>query len=130
LEQAQGLANEARTAAAALVEETGGSGRRLSAFEHLVEDNHEHDAQLDRVVRPLTALIRSDEAHGLPRQLTSRARRCLERGRDLLLRLRQLADAFDPIEGNESPPLFERRDPLGKMYRETIALTDTALRMI
>jgi hypothetical protein len=130
LEQAQGLANEARTAAAALVEETGGSGRRLATFEYLVEDSHEHDAQLDRVVRPLTAVVRSDEAHALPRQLTARARRCLERGRDLLLRLRQLADAFDSPQGNETPPLFDRRDPLAKLYRETIALTDTALRMI
>jgi hypothetical protein len=130
LEQAQGLANEARTAAAALVEETAGS-RRLAAFERLVEEGDEHDHQLDGIVRPLTALVREDEARILPRQLTSRARRALEHGRDLLLRLRQLADAFDPPEeGDASSPLFERRDPLAKLYRETIALTDTALRMI
>ncbi|HTU20376.1 MAG TPA: HD domain-containing phosphohydrolase [Gemmataceae bacterium] len=128
LEQAQGLANEARSAAAALVEESGGE-RRLPAFEQLVEDSHQHDAQLDSVVRPRTAVIRHDEAHGLPRQLTSRARRCLEHGRNLLLHLRQLADAFDPSEGSETPPLFDRRDPLARLYRETIALTDTALRM-
>jgi hypothetical protein len=131
LEQAQGLANEARSAAAALVEETSAGSRGLVAFERLVEESDEHDAQLDRIVRPLTALIRDDEPHALPRQLTSRARRALERGRDLLLHLRQLADAFDTAEGGEEPlPLFNRRDPLARLYRETIALTDTALRMI
>jgi hypothetical protein len=129
LEQAQGLANEARSAAAALVEETAGD-RRLPAFERFVEESHEHDAQLDGVVGPLTAVIRNDEAHALPRQLTSRARRSLERGRDLLLHLRQLADAFDPSEEGETSPLFDRRDPLARLYRETLALTDTALRMI
>jgi HD-GYP domain-containing protein (c-di-GMP phosphodiesterase class II) len=130
LEQAQGLANEARSAATALIEETAGH-RSLSAFERLVEDGDEHDENLDRIVRPLTARFRSDESHALPRQLTSRARRALERGRDLLTRLRQLADAFEQRDEENAPqPLFERRDPLARMYRETVALTDTALRMI
>jgi len=130
LEQAQGLANEARTAAAALVEESVGN-RRLAAFERLVEESNEHDHQLDRIIRPLTAVVHKDDAYPLPRHLTSRARRALERGRDLLLHLRQLADAFDTPEGNDtSPPLIDRYDPLAKLYRETIALTDTALRMV
>jgi hypothetical protein len=129
LEQAQGLANEARSAAAALLEETAVGGRRLVGFERLVEDGGEQDAQLDSVVGPLIALVRTDEAHALPRQLTARARRALERGRDLLLRLRQLADAFDQPEA-EAATLFDRRDPAAKLYRETVSLTDTALRMI
>ncbi len=54
----------------------------------------------------------------------------LERGRELLLRLRQLADAFEQPESAEAPPLFDRHDPLAKLYRETVALTDTALRMV
>lgn len=130
LEQAQGLANEARSAAAALMEETAGD-RLLPGFQRFIEDSHDQDVQLDHTVRPLTAVLRNDDAHTLPRQLTSRARRSLERGRELLLHLRQLSDAFDSVEGDEtSSPLFERRDPLAKMYRETVALTDTALRMI
>jgi HD domain len=130
LEQAQGLANEARSAATALIEETMASAQGLGVFEQLVEENGEHDHQLDQLVRPLTASIRRDAAHPLPRQLTTRARRALENGRDLLLRLRQLADAFDQPQGNQTPPLLERNDPLAKLYRETVALTDTALRMI
>jgi hypothetical protein len=134
LEQAQGLANEARSAAAALVEETTtvGGGRRLAAFERLVADSDEHDAQVDGVLRPLTGPAGGDEAPALPRQLTSRARRVLERGQGLLLRLRQLADAFEPADSDMGPlpPPFDRRDPLTRLYRETIALTDTALRLI
>lgn len=131
LEQAQGLANEARTAAAALVDESNSGSRRLVAFERLVEESDEHDHQLDGIVRPMTARFRHDEAAALPRQLTTRARRALERGRELLLHLRQLADSFEQTEESDSsPPLFTRRDPLTKLYRETIALSDTALRMI
>ena len=130
LEQAQVLANEARTAATALVEESSGS-RRLLSFERLVEESDGHDHHLDSIVRPLTALVGEDEARVLPRHLTTRARRALERGRELLLHLRQLADAFEPPEQSEAlTPLFDRHDPLAKLYRETIALTDTALRMI
>jgi hypothetical protein len=130
LEQAQGLANEARYAAASLVEETTAAGRGLTVFERLVEEDGAYDHQLDSVVRPLTATIRGDDPHPLPRQLTSRARRALENGRDLLLRLRQLADAFEQVPESEAPPLLDRQDPLARLYRETVALSDTALRMI
>lgn len=130
LEQAQGLATEARTAAAALVDEPAGQ-RHLSSFERLVEESGDHDHHLESIVRPLTVQVRSEATRALPRQLTLRARRALERGRDILLQLRQLADAFDPPEdGKTAVPLFDRRDPLAKLYRETIGLTDTALRMI
>src|SRR6516162_9158189 len=89
LEQAQGLANEARSAAAALVEETTAASQGLLSFERRVAEDREHDSQFDRVIRPLTGPAGGDEPRSLPRQLTSRARRVLERGRDLLLRLRQ-----------------------------------------
>jgi len=133
LEQAQGLANEARSAAAALVEETAAAtGWRLGTFERLVTESGEHDVRVDYAIRPLTGPIGGDEAPPMPRQLTSRARRVLERGRELLLRLRQLTDAFDRADSDDAmtPPLFARRDPLAKLYRETVSLTDTALRMI
>lgn len=134
LEQAQGLANEARSAAVALVEETTavGGGGRLAAFEQLIADSDDHDAEVDRALRPLTGPAGGDEAPFLPRQLTARARRVLEGGRSLLFRLRQLADAFEQTEsdGAARAPLFDRHAPLARLYRETIALTDTALRMI
>jgi HD domain len=137
LEQAQGLANEARSAAAALVEE--GAGGRLVSLERRVAAGAEHDAQMDRVLRPLTGVpglparpAGGDEPRAMPRQLTSRARRVLERGRDLLGRLRLLADAFETPGATEVPTaaLFDRTAPLSQLYRETVALTDTALRMV
>ena len=73
----------------------------------------------------------------LPRQFTARARRVLERGRELLGQLRNLADAFDsqaapanPAESAPPIPLLERDHPLARHYRETAAMADTALRMI
>ena len=132
LEQAQGLANEARSAAAALVEETTAASQGLLSFERRVAEDVEHDSHFDRVIRPLTGPAGGDEPRSLPRQLTSRARRVLERGRDLLLRLRQLADAFETTgtEGTADAPLFDRHEPLTRLYRESVSLTDTALRMI
>jgi HD-GYP domain-containing protein (c-di-GMP phosphodiesterase class II) len=115
LEQAEGLAGEARSAAAQLLAEA--------------EAGTLHDLQVDHVVRPLTA-----EATPLPRPLTARARHALERGRDLLARLRGLADAF-ALDGETAPPggdvvLLERGEPLTVLYRETAAMTDAALRMM
>src|SRR5262249_15462391 len=53
-----------------------------------------------------------------------RARRALERGRELLDQLRQLADTFAVIAE------ADRADPLALYYRATAAMTDTALRMV
>jgi HD-GYP domain-containing protein (c-di-GMP phosphodiesterase class II) len=120
LEQAQTLANEARSAAAALVDEDGGPADRLMALDHQVQAGSDHDLQLDRVVRPLVVAAGGDQPPG-PKQLTSRARRVLERGRELLLRLREIAAVF---------PDGSTGDPISRLYRETVALTDTALRTV
>jgi HD-GYP domain-containing protein (c-di-GMP phosphodiesterase class II) len=134
LDQAQSLASEARSAIAALSGEEEDALGSVLAFERHVEAAGAHDAALDRVVRPLTAPAGGDEPRG-PRQLTHRARRVLERGRELLSRLRELDDAFaDPTEvipPNGGPRLpLDRSEPLARLYRETVALTDTALRTI
>ena len=52
LEQAQGLAQEAATAAA-LVAERGEASDRLRAIETRIAAGSEHDARLDEVLRPL-----------------------------------------------------------------------------
>ena len=121
LQQAQGLAQEAGSAAAALTEENG-PPLRVATLERLVSAGAEHDAALERVL-PNGAGGRG-EARPLPRQLTARARRLLERGRQLLEQLRQLADIFTALEAEE------RRDPLTVYYRATAAMTDAALRMV
>jgi hypothetical protein len=78
LEQAQSLAREAG-AAAAMAGERGDWNDRVHAIENQVAAGAEHDALLDTAVRPLTGP--PGDPRGLPRQLTSRARRVLERGR-------------------------------------------------
>jgi hypothetical protein len=127
LEQAQRLAHEAGASAAALAE---GRMPRLRLLERQAAAGDEHDARVDRAVRVLAG-PRPEEARGLPKQLTMRARRVLERGRDLLGRLREMGDAFaGPDDADDEPPLFGRGEPLAGMYRETAALTDTALRVV
>jgi HD-GYP domain-containing protein (c-di-GMP phosphodiesterase class II) len=130
LDQAQALANEARTAVAALADEDSDPAGRLLALDRQVHAANEHDLHLDRLVRPLVVAAGGDQPPG-PRQLTSRARHVLERGRDLLLRLREIS----PVFGDGPVPAsgiirIDRGEPLARLYRETVALTDTALRTV
>lgn len=137
LEQAQSLANEARSALAALTGEDAPASNvptgAAHALERQISAGSEHDLQLDRLVRPLVGPAGADQPRTGPRQLTARARRVLERGRELLLGLRQLAAAFEGSARETATPAavqFERGDPLSRCYRETVALTDTALRAV
>ena len=78
----------------------------------------------------MTAAL-TEERRSLPRQLTARGRRVLERGRALLAQLRFLSDAFTPNDDEASVvPALERTDPLAVLFRETASMTDVALRMI
>jgi HD-GYP domain-containing protein (c-di-GMP phosphodiesterase class II) len=121
LEQAQGLANEAGSAAAALA---GGDGGRLEILQRKAAAGAEHDALVDASLRQL-----GDDAPtpALPAQLTARARRVIERGRELLARLRPLADHLEP---QAQSPQHPAADPLARLYRETAAMADSALRMV
>jgi HD-GYP domain-containing protein (c-di-GMP phosphodiesterase class II) len=122
LEQAQGLANEAGSEAAALL---GGDGGRLEVLRRKAEAGAEHDALVDASLRPLAA--DAAPAKVLPAQLTARARRVVERGRELLDRLRPLADH---LELDSPPAQHPAADPLARLYRETAAMTDSTLRMV
>ncbi len=120
LEQAQGLANEAGKVITAL---GGDDGGRLEILQRRTADAAESDVLLDSSLRQLAA----DEttARVLPRQLTARARRVLERGRDLLGRLRAAADQVDNKTAGD-----EIDEPLNRLYRETAAMADSILRMV
>ena len=89
-----------------------------------------HDDVVDATVSTATVEARPVTP---PRQLTARARRVLERGRELLIQLRNLSEYF-PFETDEEPPVdsavFERTHPLATFYRETAAMTDASLRMV
>jgi hypothetical protein len=125
LDQAQKLASEATSAAANLLD--GWAPTPLAVLQRKADAGAEHDAVLDGVVRA----IAPPDSPALPNQLTMRARRVLERGRDLLIRLRDMADAFaSPLDAADAAPLFSRADPLTVLYRETAAMVDTSLRLV
>jgi HD-GYP domain-containing protein (c-di-GMP phosphodiesterase class II) len=121
LQQAQGLAQEAGSAAAALAGDPPPASQ-VQTLERLVDDGAQQDTEMDRIARAVEG-PRADE-RPLPRQLTARARRLLERGRQLLDALRHLADMFAPAGETD------RGDPLAVYYRATAAMTDAALRMV
>ncbi len=136
LEQSQGLARDAGSAAVSLLGDQTGPPERGPTLEQLVGVGSDHDSQLDSVVRPLTGALKEDR-RPLPRLLTARGRRVLERGRELLGQLRGLSDAFTPnadpalsVEEAPAVPALERTEPLAVLYRETASMTDVALRMI
>jgi HD-GYP domain-containing protein (c-di-GMP phosphodiesterase class II) len=92
-------------------------------LERRVTVGSEHNLLLDGALRQLIDETPNAEAgRTLPAQLTRRARRVLERGRDLLDRLRSLADEFDNASADD--------DPLTVLYRETVAMTDTVRRAL
>jgi HD-GYP domain-containing protein (c-di-GMP phosphodiesterase class II) len=123
LEQAQGLAREASQTIALLTGEEGDPADRLRAAERQVRADSVHDAELDAVTRPLLPASGADEPRSLPRQLTARARSVLERGRQLLGRLRELGEALPAEEPAGA-------DPLPALYRQTASLATAALRMV
>lgn len=96
---------------------------RLEGLGEQVSAGATESAVLDSSLRQLTepvGLVGNDVVW--PERLTSRGRRILERGRDLVNRLR----------GLDGEPLLKRdaSDPLDARFRGAVAMTDTALRMI
>jgi HD-GYP domain-containing protein (c-di-GMP phosphodiesterase class II) len=94
---------------------------------------HRHDAFIDASIRTLG----QGTPDVLPTRLTAHARRLLERGRDLLARLRALAYEFDlagawqrGMGETTGPRQPAEPDPLADWYRKTVAMTDTSLRAL
>lgn len=116
LEQAQGLVQDAGTAAAALA--IGSAG--IAPLERKIEAGTRQQALLDTGLRQLTARANGDGA-ALPAQLTTRASRLLRRAHDLLGQLRALSERV--LQNHAGAPLSQ-------LYRETVSMTDTVLRTI
>jgi len=101
-----------------------------AGLERQVARGSKETVLLDTVLRQLTPALSVKEPPTLPKQLTSRARRILEQGRELLGQLRSLADEFEPPGGERRVRSTERHDdPLTQRYHETAAMANTALRM-
>jgi HD-GYP domain-containing protein (c-di-GMP phosphodiesterase class II) len=126
LEQAQGLAHEAGSAAASLAEETRGETGRIWRLERHLASAANDGGLLDNSIRQLADATANESALPLPHLLTSRARRVLERARELLRELRALADQVELTETRGA----DAGDPLALFYRETSCMTETVLRMI
>jgi len=117
LEQAQGLMQQARALAS---ESSAEPVQTLTALTQEVRAGTDSSNALDTAVRPITG---AEPLQGSgPRQLTARARRVLERGRELLGQLRALTD---PTTSN-----LNDLGPLTYLYRDTVAMIDTALRTV
>lgn len=103
-----------------------------NALERLVAEGSKHTVLLDRALRQLTADRLMQDAAIMPKQLTARARRILEEGRQLLDKLRSLADTFelDPSSDPNKLANPDREDPLSRRYWETAAMANTTLRMV
>ena len=119
LDQAQGLANESRSAAASLLDGIDDESADGVSFEQYLRSAGDKDAALDVAIRPVVA---APAVTPQPQRLTARARRVLEQGRELLGTLRGLADTYAAV----GTPLLT----LGSLYRDTVAMIDTSLRTV
>ncbi len=124
LSQVQGLVGEAsKTASALLGSEVGDD----APLEERIAEGARRAALLDSSIRQLTDESNAKEIR--PTRLIEKVRQQLERGRQLVGRLRTLAEEplisrGDPIVGTDAD------DPLLHAYRETAAMTESTLRLV
>jgi HD-GYP domain-containing protein (c-di-GMP phosphodiesterase class II) len=117
LDQARGQAqNSAGEAVQHLTEDESGGLARLWELEKQAALGAEHRRQIDAAVKPAAESLRS-----LPSQLTARARRVLEKGRELLKALKEF---------KSEPLVHEPGGILTALYRDATALAEGALRLV
>ncbi len=124
LAQAQGLLQEAGSAAAALHDppRTAAGTDLTERLEREVLAGRRVQELLDGSLRQIAGALTGEDGIR-PTQLTARARRLLERGRELVGRLQQLAD--DPVLPADDPD-----DPLARGVRSAAAMTESAVRLV
>jgi hypothetical protein len=122
LEQARGLAEDAGSAAAALLEVGPDRPDPVGALRRKVALGNQSAALLDRALRPLPGAAGAAETEEVPDHLTARARRLVPRLRDVLAHLRGLADEPLLHDGED--------DPAAALLRETTALAELAVRVL
>jgi len=138
LHQAKGLSKDPCSTAASSRNQDSGGENSVQRLERQAADGSKQTTLLDRTLRQLTSASPAQDTFTLPKQLTSRARRILEQGRELLGQLRSLADELEPTANSEEDrtetwrewPEQDPNEPLAQSYRETAAMASTALRMI
>ena len=126
LAQVQGLVGEASRSAAALLGPDAAAPAD-APLEVRLADGERRQALLDASLRQLADGMSGNEIR--PTRLIGRTRHLLERGRELVGRLRHLADEAllikgDPVSDDSS------EDPLLQTFRDTAAMTESALRLV
>src|SRR5690242_3846750 len=121
LAQAQGLLQEAGSAASALHAVGPDGTDRTERLERDVTAGARVQELLDGSLRQIAGAISGEDAIR-PTQLTTRAKRLLERGREPVGRLRQLAD--------EPTVTADADDPLARGVRRAAAMTESAIRLV
>ena len=126
LAQVQGLVGEASRTAAALL--TGDGPESADApLDDQIAEGERRQSLLDASLRQLSDGMSGSEIR--PTRLIGRVRHLLERGRDLVARLRRLADE-DLLSKGDPIADDSRDDPLLKLFRDTSSMTESALRLV
>jgi HD-GYP domain-containing protein (c-di-GMP phosphodiesterase class II) len=129
LKQAQGLASEASSAAAALFSDEDAPIDLNALLQQHVELGDAQHNLLDDSIRKLT----DEQQTGidnltLPSQLTAHARRLLEQGRGILGNLRSLSESINDLAPIKD--MLPADESLDGLYRDVSAMADTTLRLI
>lgn len=123
LEEATGLTTTAGSAVVSLLTEERQALDDVQQLEMQVAAGSQETALLDTTVRQIAdAVTPPPPAVFWPAQLTARARRCVERGRELLAQLRAMSE--QPLLCRDPEDLLDRR------FRETAAMADATLRTV
>ena len=124
LSQVQGLVGEASKTASALL---GAEVSDDAPLEEKIAEGARRQALLDSSIRQLTDESNSSDIR--PTRLIVKVRQQLERGRELVGKLRRLAE--DPLISQGDPVIgADADDPLLHAYRETAAMTESTLRLV
>src|SRR5262245_15815844 len=115
----RGLAEEAQQTAAALL-----TPEKDGPLEERIAEGARRQALLDASSRQLAGEPAGNEIR--PTRLSGKARQQLERGRDLVVKLKEPAE--EPIISRGAPDGAEGDDPLLHAYRDTAAMTESMLR--
>ncbi|MFN4260310.1 MAG: HD-GYP domain-containing protein [Gemmataceae bacterium] len=102
----------------------GDASRRVKVLERQLAAVSQHARLLDGAFRQLETVNANEETTTLPARLTARARRLLGQGQEMLVRSRGLGERLETLRD------MDDKDPLWKRYRSTLAMLDTALRMV
>jgi HD-GYP domain-containing protein (c-di-GMP phosphodiesterase class II) len=120
LGQVHGIAGEATDAAALLEPETDGP------VAEAIDEGARRQALLDASIKQLAEESAGNEIR--PTRLIGKVRHQLERGRELVGRLKKLA--AEPILNLGDPDGTDGDDPLLGAYRDTAAMTESTLRLV